>query len=85
MNSNNTNDAIRNKLPEFVKACEAKGADTILMDQAAFSSNEAELLGQAIKFAGEHGKTVTIPSPNASSNTNNSSNPQGGGALSQKG
>jgi hypothetical protein len=55
---------IEERLPDFVKACRDRSADTIVMHQAAFAADyqidEMLLLGMAIKYAGLHGKNVTI-------------------------
>lgn len=51
-------------LPKFAEACKTKKGDAILMHQDAFAadlqSNELTLLGMAIKFAGFHGRPITI-------------------------
>jgi hypothetical protein len=55
---------IQGALPEFAHACEAKGADFVLMHQDGFAPNlgndEIFLLGKAIKYAGLMGREVRI-------------------------
>lgn len=55
-------EVIKQEPPEFIKACESKSADLLLMTQGAFghSGTEVFLLGCAIKYAGMHGKEVRI-------------------------
>lgn len=52
--------AIKEQLPEFYTMCNTEGNTKIIMSQKAFSLNEIELLGAAIKYAGECGKTFEI-------------------------
>jgi hypothetical protein len=54
---------VQEKLPEFAQMCNAKD-EAILLHQDAFAADyqdeEYSLLGMAIKYAGLHGKSVTI-------------------------
>ncbi len=60
---------IREKLPEFVKAC-ANDTEPLLLHQDAFAADyqddEYMLLGMAIKYAGLHGKEVHVIGKNRS-------------------
>ena len=55
---------IQSVLPEFVQACNTKGADFVLIHQDVFAPKlgdyELLLLGKAIKYAGLMGKEVRI-------------------------
>ena len=61
---------IRNKLPEFAKAC-ADDTEQVLLHQDAFAADYQEdeytLLGMAIKYAGLRGKEVRVIGKNRSS------------------
>lgn len=50
---------VERELPEFVKLCQGD-AGRILMHQAAFPVQDAELLGLAIKYASIYSKEITI-------------------------
>jgi hypothetical protein len=54
---------IRDKLPEFAKAC-AEDAEYVLLHQDAFAADYQEdeflLFGMAIKYAGLRGKEVRV-------------------------
>ncbi len=60
---------IREKLPEFAKAC-ADDAELVLIHQDAFAADyqgdEYALLGMAIKYAGLRGKEVRVIGKNRS-------------------
>ena len=60
---------IREKLPEFVKAC-ADDTELVLIHQDAFAADYQEdeyaLLGMAIKYAGLRGKEVRVIGKNRS-------------------
>ncbi len=60
---------IREKLPEFAKAC-ADDAELVLIHQDAFAADYQEdeyaLLGMAIKYAGLQGKEVRVIGKNRS-------------------
>lgn len=60
MNTKEIKEMIEVSLPEFVKAVETENADTIILHQTAFSENEIELLGAAIKYAGYFNKNITV-------------------------
>ena len=51
-------------LPEFAKAVNEEKSDTILFHHVAFSYEEYELLGAAIKYATSKGKNVQVISDN---------------------
>ena len=51
-------------LPEFAKAVNEEKSDTILFHHVAFSNEEYELLGAAIKYATSKGKNVQVISDN---------------------
>ena len=57
-------DRVSQRLPNFIEAVEAKDTDTVILHQDAFAAHlqddELALLGAAIKFAGHHGKHITI-------------------------
>lgn len=60
--------ALNEIIPQFVEACKKSEGEGIYMHQDAFAAqldiDEILLLGMAIKFAGHHGKEVTVtPKP----------------------
>jgi hypothetical protein len=61
---------IRQKLPEFAKAC-LDESELVLLHQDAFAADYKEddclLLGMAIKYAGQRGKEVRVIGKNRSS------------------
>ncbi len=61
--------AIRQKLPEFAKAC-ADDKELVLLHQDSFAADYQEdeyvLLGMAIKYAGLRGKEVRVIGKNRS-------------------
>ncbi len=55
---------VSREIPNFIEAVKTTDTDTLILHQDAFAadlqSEELALLGAAIKFAGHHGKLVTI-------------------------
>jgi len=60
MNKEKVVKLIEKELPEFVKAVKYEEANTICVHQSAFSENDLELLGAAIKYAGYFNKDINI-------------------------
>lgn len=55
---------LKDKIPNFIEACESQEAGHILIHQDAYAAgyqpSEYMLLGMAIKYAGLHGKEIHI-------------------------
>ena len=51
---------IEQLLPSFAQSCKSDNTDIIYIKRDFFEENENELMANAINFACNHGKTVTI-------------------------